>query len=229
MKPVRNINTFLKSLKRQLWNVLPKLCSQYRLNFKSEVPPTDGEIYYDSDTNERRYNLYVLITFLKPQEMCYFTCYVIVLDKIRDSAGNGKSYVRLRRIYIKLHTLNLPQSGSVLSPWKRLYPQNIERRCTNYRSYVASKGRCTGDSKCDLKRKEEENHDNSLLKVKGRAKGKKLSLCCSFNWAPRHEGVLGEWRYSSTHYLPRHYLEVSGQFHAPAALPPGKELVVPIG
>jgi len=27
----------------------------------------------------------------------------------------------------------------------------------------------------------------------------KLSLC--FNWAPRHEGVLGEWSYSSTHYL----------------------------
>jgi hypothetical protein len=25
------------------------------------------------------------------------------------------------------------------------------------------------------------------------------SLC--FNWAPRHEGVLGEWRYSSTHSL----------------------------
>jgi hypothetical protein len=27
----------------------------------------------------------------------------------------------------------------------------------------------------------------------------KLSLC--FNWAPRHEGVLGEWRYISTHSL----------------------------
>jgi hypothetical protein len=27
----------------------------------------------------------------------------------------------------------------------------------------------------------------------------KLSLC--FNWAPRHEGVLGEWMYSSTHSL----------------------------
>jgi len=27
----------------------------------------------------------------------------------------------------------------------------------------------------------------------------KFSLC--FNWAPRHEGVLGEWRYSSTHSL----------------------------
>jgi len=26
-----------------------------------------------------------------------------------------------------------------------------------------------------------------------------LSLC--FDWAPRHEGVLGEWRYSSTHSL----------------------------
>jgi hypothetical protein len=27
----------------------------------------------------------------------------------------------------------------------------------------------------------------------------KLSLC--FNWSPHHEGVLGEWRYSSTHSL----------------------------
>jgi hypothetical protein len=27
----------------------------------------------------------------------------------------------------------------------------------------------------------------------------KLFLC--FNWAPRHEGVLGEWKYSSTHSL----------------------------
>jgi hypothetical protein len=27
----------------------------------------------------------------------------------------------------------------------------------------------------------------------------KLSLC--FDWAPRHWGVLGEWRYSSTHSL----------------------------
>jgi hypothetical protein len=34
-------------------------------------------------------------------------------------------------------------------------------------------------------------HD-SLIKVK-------LSLC--FNWAPSHEDVLGEWRYSSTHSL----------------------------
>jgi hypothetical protein len=34
--------------------------------------------------------------------------------------------------------------------------------------------------------------DNGKVKVK-------LSLC--FNWAPRHEGVLGEWMYSSTHSL----------------------------
>jgi hypothetical protein len=33
-----------------------------------------------------------------------------------------------------------------------------------------------------------------LVKVKV-----KLSLC--FNWAQRHEDVLGEWRYSSTHFL----------------------------
>jgi hypothetical protein len=25
--------------------------------------------------------------------------------------------------------------------------------------------------------------------------------CASFNWAPRHEGILGEWTYSSTHSL----------------------------
>jgi hypothetical protein len=29
----------------------------------------------------------------------------------------------------------------------------------------------------------------------------KFSLCFLFNWAPRHEGILGEWRYSSTHSL----------------------------
>jgi hypothetical protein len=32
----------------------------------------------------------------------------------------------------------------------------------------------------------------------------------------------GEWMYRSTFSWPRHYLEGSGQFHAPAALPPGK-------
>jgi hypothetical protein len=31
----------------------------------------------------------------------------------------------------------------------------------------------------------------------------KLSLCF-FNWAPCHEGVLGKWRYSSTHSWCRH-------------------------
>jgi hypothetical protein len=35
---------------------------------------------------------------------------------------------------------------------------------------------------------------NVMVKVKVN-----LSLC--FNWAPRHEGVLEEWRYSSTHTL----------------------------
>jgi hypothetical protein len=25
-----------------------------------------------------------------------------------------------------------------------------------------------------------------------------------FNWAPRHEDILGEWIYSSTHSSPRH-------------------------
>jgi hypothetical protein len=41
-----------------------------------------------------------------------------------------------------------------------------------------------------------------LLQLTARNSNKvkiKLSLC--FNWAPRHEGVLGEWRYSSTRWL----------------------------
>jgi hypothetical protein len=45
----------------------------------------------------------------------------------------------------------------------------------------------------------------------------KLPLC--FNRAPRHEGVLGEWRYSSIHPLTS-ALDGDGQLHAPAALPP---------
>jgi hypothetical protein len=56
----------------------------------------------------------------------------------------------------------------------------------------------------------------------------KLSLCF-FNWALRHEGVLGEWRCRSTHYWPRHQMEVSGQIHAPALFSQGKEHPVRIG
>jgi hypothetical protein len=40
---------------------------------------------------------------------------------------------------------------------------------------------------------------------------------------------MGEWIYRSTFSWPRHYLEVSGQLHAHAALPLGKEPPVSIG
>jgi len=59
-------------------------------------------------------------------------------------------------------------------------------------------------------------------------KGVKLTLCFFFNLAPRHEDVLGELWYSSTHSLAL-TLDVSGQLHGLAALPPWKELQVPIG
>jgi hypothetical protein len=39
----------------------------------------------------------------------------------------------------------------------------------------------------------------------------------------------GEWMYRSTFSWPRHQMEVSGQLHVPAALPPGKEPLVPTG
>jgi hypothetical protein len=37
------------------------------------------------------------------------------------------------------------------------------------------------------------------FKVKGKCKGKVATVL--FNWAPRREGVLGEWKYSSTYSL----------------------------
>jgi hypothetical protein len=40
---------------------------------------------------------------------------------------------------------------------------------------------------------------------------------------------MGEWTHGSTFFRPRYELEVSGQLHATAVLPPGKEHPVPIG
>jgi hypothetical protein len=42
------------------------------------------------------------------------------------------------------------------------------------------------------------------------------------NYVIKHHAkkILVEWRYSSEHYSPRHYMEVSGQIHAPTAQPP---------
>jgi hypothetical protein len=48
-----------------------------------------------------------------------------------------------------------------------------------------------GTGKCQPHAINEKN-----VKVKG-----KVVPVLSFNWAPRHEGVFGEWRYSSTHSL----------------------------
>jgi hypothetical protein len=56
---------------------------------------------------------------------------------------------------------------------------------------------------CELSRNNDETVRVCLgntpgIRLEGKVKIKvKLSLC--FNYAPRHEGVLGEWRYSSTH------------------------------
>jgi hypothetical protein len=56
----------------------------------------------------------------------------------------------------------------------------------------------------------------------------KLSLCYFFNWAPRHKGVVEEYKYSSTHSLTSALEGVSGQLHAPAALPQGKSPWYPL-
>jgi hypothetical protein len=40
----------------------------------------------------------------------------------------------------------------------------------------------------------------NLERLKVKIKGKVVPVLF-FNWAPRHEGILGEWKYSSTHSL----------------------------
>jgi len=70
---------------------------------------------------------------------------------------------------------------------------------------------------------------NSVLNPNNPSRVQILSAVLCFNWAPLHEGVLGEWRCGFTHSWPRHHMEVSGQLHALAALPPWKEPPVLIG
>jgi hypothetical protein len=57
----------------------------------------------------------------------------------------------------------------------------------------------------------------------------KLSLCFFFNWAPSHEGALGEWRYRATHSLTS-ALD-GGEWSAlrPGRFTPGKDPLVPTG
>jgi hypothetical protein len=66
---------------------------------------------------------------------------------------------------------------------------------------------------------------NWIYMVKGKGKVK-LSLC--FNRVPRHEQVLGEWRYSSTHSLTS--VLDGGQWSTsrPGALPQGKNPWYPL-
>jgi hypothetical protein len=56
----------------------------------------------------------------------------------------------------------------------------------------------------------------------------KLSLCCSFNRAPCHEGVLGEWKYSFTHSLISALDEGEWSASRPGRFTPGKEPLVPL-
>jgi hypothetical protein len=58
-------------------------------------------------------------------------------------------------------------------------------------------------------------YDAIFYGIMASCKGKDVPVL-SFNWTPYNEGVLGDWRYNSTHYWPRHLMKVSSQLHAPA-------------
>jgi hypothetical protein len=68
-----------------------------------------------------------------------------------------------------------------------------------------------------------------MLNKSSTDKGKKVKLfpCC--NWAPRHEGVLGEWKYSSTHSLTSALDGGEQSASRTGRFPPGKEPLVPTG
>jgi hypothetical protein len=57
----------------------------------------------------------------------------------------------------------------------------------------------------------------------------KVKLSLRFNRAPRHEGVLGEWRYSSTHSLTSALDGGEWSASRPGRFTPGKEPLLPIG
>jgi hypothetical protein len=57
----------------------------------------------------------------------------------------------------------------------------------------------------------------------------KVKLSLYFNWAPRHEDVLRSGGIASHILWPRHYMEVNGQLHDPAALTLRKEPPLPTG
>jgi hypothetical protein len=65
----------------------------------------------------------------------------------------------------------------------------------------------------------------AYFRVKGKVKVK-LSLC--FNSAPRHESVMEEWRYSSTHSLTLALDGGEWSASRPGRFIPGKEPLVPI-
>jgi hypothetical protein len=65
---------------------------------------------------------------------------------------------------------------------------------------------------------------NAALLNKGE---RKFVLVFFVNWAPRHEGVSGEWKYSSTHSLTSALDGGEWSASRPAALSPGKEPLLP--
>jgi hypothetical protein len=61
--------------------------------------------------------------------------------------------------------------------------------------------RVLGALSLGVKRPGREVHHSPVSSAKGVLDQYKIKLSLCFNSAPRHEGVLGEWRYSSTHSL----------------------------
>jgi hypothetical protein len=124
-------------------------------------------------------------------------------------------------VTVFIYTMQLPQ-------WTFLLTEMIQNSCLVWLPWPATVKRASGHQD---KRKRKmlsikphainiiELHETWLMKVKGK-------VVTVLNKVLLQEDVLEEWRYSSTHSLPRYYIE-SGQFHDPDALPPGKEPPVP--
>jgi hypothetical protein len=119
------------------------------------------------------------------------------------------------RIFLKI----FPQVQQYLSKADKVWTET--ERKTSLVPKMFSGDQC----KTTFKKTETEN----ILKCKDKSKVKVVPVLF-LNWASRHEGVLGEWKYSSTHLLTSALDGGEWSASRPGRFtPPGKDPLVPIG
>jgi hypothetical protein len=123
------------------------------------------------------YNQNIVYIFHRSRATC--PAHIIILDMI-NLIISGEAYKLWSYSFCRL--VYRSATASFLSP--NIHLSIFFANALNLWSSVSTRDEVSHPYKTTCK----------IMKVKG-----KVVLC--FNWAPRHEGVLGKWRYSSAHSL----------------------------